>query len=258
MSLLQLNRDQFFGLDGTDGYFDYNPGEHAGWIYPTQKGKTHLAWQTLGAALRQHPELTAATLMPKAKSPSTARWAEAMNFRETPVWPPRRKLFGEKPAGWVVWPPHRPDLSAAENRAQIAEVMRKALHQLLWKGDCIAFADDLHRLAVLMGLNPECEEFWTTGAEGGAALWGANQKPSGTVNSGSVSSYFYNSPTHLFLGRDTDERNVRRFAEIGGGIDPREIASIVQNLRLYRIGDKTISEVLYLDLRGPYKCLIGP
>jgi hypothetical protein len=62
----------------------------------------------------------------------------------------------------------------------------------------------------------------------------------------------------MFFGRDTDQRNVRRFSEIGGGVDPGEIADIVQNLRLYPIGGKTVSEVLYLDTRGPYMCLVGP
>jgi hypothetical protein len=253
MSLLELDREGFF-----ENYFEYNPGEHAGWIYPTQKGKTHLAWQTLAAAKRQHPELSVTTLMPKALSPSTARWAAALGFRETPEWPPQRKLFGGKPEGYVVWPPHRKDVTAAEDRAAVADVLRKAMHHQYWSGNSITFADDLHLLAVLMGLNAECETFWTAGAEGGSALWGANQKPSGTVGSGAVSSYFYNSSTHLFLGRDTDSRNVKRFSEIGGGLDPQEIADIVRNLRLYRIGPKTISQVLYVDTRGPYKCLIGP
>lgn len=258
MSLLELSRDEFFGTDGGPGYFRYERGEHAGWIYPTQKGKTHLAWQTLGAAMRQHPDLRVATLMPKALSPSTAAWAASMNFRETPSWPPHRKLLGGKPAGYVVWPPHRRDLTAAADRAQVAQVMRKAMHEQFWHGNSITFADDLHLLAVLMDLNAECEEFWTAGAEGGAGLWGANQKPSGTAGSGAVSSYFYNSESHLFLGKDTDERNVKRFSEIGGGLDPREITDIVKNLRLYQIGPKTISEVLYIDTRGPYKCLLKP
>lgn len=253
MSLLQLDRETFF-----EEYFEYHPGEHAGWIYPTQKGKTHLAWQTLGSAMRQHPELRVATLMPKALSPSTARWAKAMNFREVPTWPPQKKLFQPKPAGYVVWPHHNKDATAAEDRAQVADELRNAMHNQYWSGKSITFADDLHLLAVLMGLNPECEQFWTAGAEGGAGLWGANQKPSGTANSGAVSSYFYNSPSHLFLGRDTDERNVKRFAEIGGGIDPRRVGDIVRNLRLYRIGDKTISQVLYIDTRGPYMVLLNP
>jgi hypothetical protein len=258
MSLLQLDRSEFFGDDGDPGYFDYRPGEHASWIYPTQKGKSHLMWQTLGAAMRQNPHLSAVTLMPKALSPSTSRWAAAMGFQELPSWPPRRRLFASRPAGYVVWPPHRKDLPVAQDRAQVAEVLRSVLHDRLWEGDGITVADDLHVLAVLMGLNAECEEMWTTGGEGGAGLWGANQKPSGTVGSGAVSSFFYNCPSHLFLGRDTDERNVKRFGEIGGGIDPAEVADIVRNLRLYRIGDKTISQVLYIDTRGPYKALIGP
>jgi hypothetical protein len=259
-SLQRLSRDEFFGTDESAdlGYFRYEDGEHAAYIYPTQKGKTHLAWQTLAAAKRQRPHLNIVTLMPKALSPSTARWAKAMNFRETPEWPPRKKFLEAKPNGYVVWPKHYKELSAEADRAQVAQVLGKAMHQQFWRGNTITFADDLHLLAVLMGLNATCEEFWTAGGEGGSALWGANQKPSGTANSGAVSTYFYNSSTHFFLGRDTDERNQKRFSEIGGGVDPREIAEIVKNLRLYQIGPKTISEVLYIDARGPYKCLIGP
>ena len=253
MSPPQLDRADFL-----DHYWDYRPGEHVGLIYPTQKGKTHLGYQLADRAMKQNPGLSFASMMPKAKSPATSRWAEALELQETPAWPPRRKLFARAPRGYVLWPPHRPDLAAADNRAQIAGQFRRAFHQQLWRGDSITFADDLHRLAVLMGLNTECEELWTTGAEGGAGLWGANQKPSGTAGSGSVSTYFYNSSTHLFFGRDQDARNVRRFSEIGGGVDPGEVASIVRDLRLYPINGKTISEVLYLDTRGPYYCTIGP
>jgi hypothetical protein len=251
MPLAEFERAEFF-----ETYWDYRPGEHASWIYPTQKGKSHLMWQALGVAMERNPDLSAVTLMPKAKSPSTSRWAASMNFRETPSWPPRRKLFQAKPAGYVVWPPHRKDLGVVEDRAQVAAVLRETLHARLWEGDGITVADDLHILA-LMGLSAECEELWTTGGEGGAGLWGANQKPSGTKTA-SVSSFFYNSPSHLFLGKDTDHANVQRFSEIGGGINPAEVARIVRNLKLYRIGNKTISQVLYIDMRGPYKCLVGP
>jgi hypothetical protein len=250
---LQLPRSEFL-----EEIFDYRPGEHLSLMYPTQKGKTHLAYQLSDAAMRQNPELDYCSLMPKPNSSATSRWAEALDLRETPDWPPRKKFMQGKPRGHVLWPEHRKDLPADENRAQIADKMRKALHEMYWKGDCICFADDVFVLAVLMGLNPELEEFWTCGGEGGAGLWSANQKPSGTLGSGSVSSFAYNSPVHLFLGRDTDERNVKRFGEIGGGVDPAEVAYLVRNLRLYPIGKKNISEVLYIDTRGPYKCLIGP
>jgi hypothetical protein len=253
MAPLQLDRTDFL-----ENYWDYRPGEHVSLIYPTQKGKSHLAWQLLQGALRRNPGLDAVSLMPKPNSPATARWARALDFAETPSWPPSRKLFQSPPAGYVLWPPHRKDISASENREQVASVLREGMNQMYWRGNCICFADDVFVLAVLMGLNPECEQFWTAGGEGGAGLWSANQKPSGTLGSGSVSSFAYNSAAHLFLGKDTDARNVKRFTEIGGGVDPEEIAAIVRNLELYQIGPKTISQVLYVDTRGPYKCLIGP
>lgn len=253
MPPLQLERQDFL-----DHYFDYRPGEHAAWIYPTGKGKSTLAYQCADIAMRQNPDLSFCSMMPKAKSPTTARWARALELQETPEWPPRKRLFAAEPRGHVLWPKHRKDMSAADNRAQLAEHFRKAMHALLWQGDSIVFADDLHRLAVLMGLNTELEEIWTTGAEAGCGVWGANQKPSGTAGSGSVSTFFYNSSSHMFFGKDTDARNIRRFSEIGGGVDPAEIASLVRNLRLFPFGDKTVSEVLYLDTRGPYMALIGP
>jgi len=253
MPPLQLDRAEFL-----DHYWDYRPGEHVSLIYPTQKGKTHLAYQLLQGAMRRNPDLDVASLMPKPNSPATARWAKALNLRETAEWPPRKKLFQDDPAGYVLWPTHRKDIPASENRAQVGAVLREGMNRMYWRGNCICFADDVFVLAVLMGLNPECEQFWTAGGEGGAGLWSANQKPSGTLGSGSVSSFSYNSASHLFLGKDTDDRNVKRFAEIGGGIDPAEVTYLVKNLRLYPIGGKTISEVLYIDTRGPYMCLIGP
>jgi len=253
MPPLQLERQEFL-----DHYFDYHPGEHLSLIYPTQRGKSHLAWQLIQAAHKRNPGLDVVALMPKPNSPATARWAGALNFQETPSWPPRKRLFQSDPDGYVLWPPHRKDIPAADNRAQVASVLREGMNRLYWQGNCICFADDVFVAAVLMGLNPECEQFWTAGGEGGAGLWSANQKPSGTLGSGSVSSFSYNSASHLFLGKDTDERNIRRFAEIGGGIDPAEVAALVKNLRLYPIGSKTISEVLYIDTRGPYMALVGP
>jgi hypothetical protein len=113
-------------------------------------------------------------------------------------------------------------------------------------------------MAVLLGLNMDLEEFWTAGAEGGAALWAPNQKPSGTIGGGSVSSFSYNSPTHLIFGPDTDVRNQKRFSEIGGGVDPQLIASIVPTLAKHRIGTKNITDKLYVHKGGPWMCIIGP
>jgi hypothetical protein len=251
--VLRLTRDEFLSE-----YFDYRPGEHLSLIYPTRRGKSHLAYQLLNSAMKQNPDLSVVSLMPKPRDPATTQWARKLSLKEIPDYPPRKRYFWEPvPRGFVLWPQHDPSLDATANREQVAGKLRKCLSAQYWRGNSVTFADDVHNLAILMGLNPELEEFWTAGGSSGAGLWSANQKPSGTQHSGSVSSFSYNAPSHLFLGKDTDERNVRRFGEIGG-VDPREVEGIVRNLRLYQIDGNTISEVLYIDKRGPYMASIVP
>jgi hypothetical protein len=239
--------------------FDYRPGEHFGIWEPTQGGKTHLAYQAADMALRRNPHLRFVSAMPKSRSPATRRWASALDLRIIDQWPPPASL--RKPRGYVLWPKHLKDRPVAENRAHLAGTFRKMLAEQYQKGDSLTLADDIYVLAVILGLNMDCEEFWTAGAEGGAGLWGPNQKPSGTLGGGSVSSFSYNSPTHLMFGQDTDVRNRKRFSEIGGGIDPEIIASIVPSLRRFPVetpeGTKNISEKLYIDKRGPYMAIIG-
>src|SRR5215469_12198389 len=115
----ELSRAEFFGWDGGPGFFDYRPGEHASWIYPTQRGKTRLAWQCLNAAMKQQPQLRVVTLMPKPLSSETHLRAAALGFREVGAWPPPAR-FMSSPQGYVVWPRHRKDLTAAADRAQVA------------------------------------------------------------------------------------------------------------------------------------------
>jgi hypothetical protein len=210
--------------------------------------------------MRQYPHLSVASFMPKPADPSTVQWARALNLRETPVWPPRRKLFQGKPAGYVLWPKHRLDLPPAGRREEVGKVLRTGLDAQYTRkgGDSISLVDDAHSAATYMGLNDYIEEILVNGRAGGAAAWLPLQKPSGTINAGGITSYAYSSPTHLLFGKDTDARNLKRLSEIGGGIDPARVEAIVRNLRLYRIGTHTVSQKLYIDKRGPYMALIGP
>jgi hypothetical protein len=252
MSLLRLNRREFL-----EDYWDYYPGEHVAIIEPTGGGKTHLAYQLLGVAMEQNPQLSVVSLMPKPSDRSTAEWAQALNLRETPVWPPQRRLFASKPAGYVLWPPHPMELPPAQRRERVGAVLRQGLDDQYRKGDSISFLDDAHSAAVMMGLNEYLEEMLVNGRAGGAGAWVALQKPSGTTATGSVTSFIYNSPVHLFVGKDSEDRNLKRLAEIGM-FDNRETEEIVKNLRLYQIGRNTVSEKLYMNRNGPYRCLVGP
>jgi hypothetical protein len=238
---------------------DYRPGEHVGIWEPTQGGKTHLMYQMADVAMRRNPHLRVVSAMPKSRSPATRRWASALDLRIVDDWPPPWSV--SKPRGYVLWPRHMKDVPVEQSRARLSGIFRKMLSDQYQTGDSMTLADDVYVLAVILGLNMDCEEFWTAGAEGGAGLWAPNQKPSGTIGGGSVSSFSYNSPTHLVFGQDTDERNQKRFSEIGGGIDPKLIASIVPHLKRFPVstpeGVKNISEKLYVDKRGPYLCIVG-
>lgn len=252
MALLRLSRAEFL-----DGYFDYNPGEHLAVIEPTGGGKTWLIYQLLDEAMKQNPHLRVMSAMPKAADATTAAWARTLGLRETPVWPPAPKLFASKPRGYVLWPKHDMSVTPTERRAKIGAVLRAGLNDQYVKGNSITFVDDAHSAATMMGLNEYVEELLVNGRSNGAAAWLTLQAPKGSAATGSITGFVYSSVRHLFLGKDTEERNVQRMAEIGA-FDAKETAAIVRDLRLYSVNGQTVSEKLYVDKRGPYRCLVGP
>lgn len=255
MRVAQFSRDEFLAER-----FDYQGGEHITASEPTQGGKTHLIYQMSDVAMTQNPGLRFVSLMPKSRDPATYKWAERLDLKIVDSWPPPRTWMGPKPRGYVLWPKHLKGAPKEQNRAHLAGVFRKCLNDQFQRGDSITLADDIYVIAVILELNMDCEEFWVAGSAGGAGLWGTLQKPSGTIGGGSVSSFAYNSPTHLLLGHDPDQRNRKRFTEIGG-VDPDLISGIVANLDKYRIqtpeGVKNISEKLYVHKGGPYLARVG-
>lgn len=253
--LTELSREEFI-----ENYWNYEDGEHVLGIAPTGGGKTHLMYSLLGATMADHPHLSVISFMPKSTDPSTVEWAEKLNLRETPTWPPRKKIsdaFGEKPAGHVLWPPHNFSLPPEDRRENVGAVLRHGLNQQYSRGNSISFVDDAHSSATMMGLNSYIEEILVNGRAGGSGMWLATQKPSGTVSSGSLSTFAYSSASHLFLGKDTDERNLKRFGEIGG-IDPKFVEETVRNLPMTRINDHPVTSWLYLNKSGPYAAIIHP
>lgn len=265
MGLLRLPRDVFL-----EEYWEYRKGQHVAFIEPTGGGKTRLKYQLLRRAMEQNPGLNVRVTIPKRRDPGAASWNAALGLKETPVWPAAPKRFWEAaPAGHALWPRHingvpgqdDPEVVLAANRAHIERQLKACIQQSYQEGDCIHDADDIFVQAVLLHLNEFFNEVWAMGGVMGCGLWGANQKPSGTRD-GSVSSFFYNSPKHLFLGYDQDERNRDRFGEIGG-VDRKYVSRIVQNLEIHEINGNAISDKLYITKaqagpEGPAMCIVGP
>jgi hypothetical protein len=252
---VELRRDEYL-----DGYFDYGAGQHILCVAPTGAGKSWLMWQLLERAMRQQPQLAPLVAMPKHTDPTTVAGAARLGLRETPVWPPQPKLFQAKPRGYVIWPkhPHGPGIDTEARRQVVGSWLKKGMEEHYWRGNSINFVDDAHSAASMMDLNPLIEEMLVNGRSGGAGVWLATQKPSGTTVSGGLTSFAYNSASHLFFSKDDDPRNLDRLAEIGGAVDVRQMKAWISGLRRWRIDGNNVGEFLAVDKSGPYFARILP
>jgi hypothetical protein len=248
----RLSQDEFF-----DTWYDYRPGESAVWISPTGGGKSHMMYRAVETALQQNPHLSINSCMPKPADATTLEWASKLNLRLSDSYPFKKKLFQEAPRGHVLWPPHiRGDEDA--NEEHLREQFKRMLSDVYWKGDSITCVDDAYRVVCGLKLHKYTDKFLTEGRSNSAGLFGTLQQPRGTVTGGAVSSSWYNQPTHAFYGKDGNAANRERFAEIACGLDPRMISDVVTNLKTYRVKDSAVSEMLYLDRRGPYLAIVTP
>jgi hypothetical protein len=249
MQVAHLYRDEFLS-----DYLDVQPGEHLNIVSPTGGGKSYFLNQIVEKV--NGPDTRMVSFMPKPSDETSVAWSRKLGLKEIPDWPPRRYPWQDEPPGYVLWPPHIRDDEEA-NRENLARVFRQAINDQYWHGNSLTVVDDTYLVGVLYGLNPELDRHWIAGRSNNASLFTSLQKPSGTTR-GAVSSFAYDSPTHLLMGRDNDERNLQRISEIAiSQVDPQQIKDIVRHLPVHRVGNSAVSEMLYLDRRGPYMAVIG-
>ena len=232
-------------------YFDYRPGHHVALFGPTgQAGKTTTAFQLLDAVAS--PQLPAVVLCMKHRDRNVARFTRELGFREIPAWPPVRKFSeirafgGTPPRGHTLWPPQTLTDIAADNTRLEAEFTRAITHN---RGHTpsITFADEIYGLIAELGLRRLLTAVVTRDSVAGHGLWYASQKPSGTQGI-SIPGFFFNSAEHMFLSRDGEERNRRRYGEIACGINDSEIERQTLKLDPY--------SWLYIRRTGPQWAII--
>jgi hypothetical protein len=220
-------------------HFDYRPGHHVAFFGPTQQaGKTTTAYQLLDTVAS--PELPATTLCMKHQDRTIARFTRELGFRETPSWPPvtrlaeMRVLGGERPRGYTLWPPQTlTDVEADNTRLQ--REFFKAIAHNRGHAPSITHANELYGLLAELGADRKLPDgrtipglralltaVVTRDSVAGHGLWYESQKPSGTQGV-SIPGFFFNSAEHMFLSKDGEERNRRRYGEIGCGISDSEI-----------------------------------
>lgn len=240
-------------------HFDYGDGHHVAVFGPTGiAGKSTLGFALLEAIRDSRPEIVPTVLCMKHRDRVVAHWTKRLGYRETPDWPPVRKLselppFGSRPPGYTLWPPQTLTNVEADNRRLAAEFYRGITHNRR-ATPSITFADELYGL--LAELNRPKDGYpmrqlltavVTRDSIAGHGLWYASQKPSGTQGI-SVPGFFFNSAEHMFLAKDGEERNRKRYAEIACGIDPREIER--ETLKLDR------HSWLYIRRSGPQWAIV--
>ena len=223
--------------------FAYRAGHHVAFFGPSQiAGKTTTAFYLLGHVIS--PEMPATVLVMKHRDRTVAGWSRRLGLRETPSWPPPRRLRDighDKPAGYVLWPPQTLTNVDADND-RLGREFRVAISHNRRHVPSITFADEIYGLIAELDMRTLLTAVITRDSGAGHGMWYASQKPSGTQGV-SLPGFLFNNAEHMFLSKDGEERNRRRYGEIACGISPAEIERQTLQLEPY--------SWLYIRRTGP-------
>lgn len=231
---------EHYDLETFRRHFDWKPRHHVAAFGPTGlAGKSTLLLQLLGGIASE--EIRPTVLVMKHRDRVVSRLTGQMGFRETPSWPPDRRLRevpalgGTPPRGYVLWPPQTLTDVDADN-LRLAREFTTAITHNRKHTPSVTFADELYGL--LAELNRPKDGYpmrqlltavVTRDSIAEHSLWYAAQKPSGTQGI-SIPGFFFSSAEHMFFSKDGEERNRRRYGEIACGINDSEIERQTLNL----------------------------
>lgn len=229
--------------------FDYNPGDHCTFLAPFGGGKTQLALDCL--AVVASPDLQATVFVMKPKDKTITKYTTGENpalpFETIRDWPPSqvklfKRIFGKKPPGYVLWPRDTGNIDYDEyHQTQVFMRALNMMYSAAKKKANIMFCDETYSLEKELGLSRYLRRAWTKGRSVGNGLWAGSQRPA------HIDQLAYQAQ-HLFLGYDADARAQDRYAEIGGGIDPIIVKSIIAQLGRF--------EFLYINRDERSMCII--
>lgn len=224
--------------------FDYHAGEHVVFGGPTQRGKTTLAFTLLEYCAS--PDLPAYVAVSKPRDPTTEKAIKRLNYVRVADWPAPRKLSNWNPSGYVIWPKFG---SLTQDVAKCARITSNLLNERYAAGirnkKAILVMDDTMVKSKVLGLDREMTTILAMSGAMGIGQWTFVQKP---TDSGSTPIWSFGASEHVFLTRDPDARNRKRYDEIGG-VDPMMVARVTNNLNPY--------EFLYIKRTGGFMCIVG-
>lgn len=228
-------------------YWDYKPGEHVVFAGPTQlAGKTTLAFQLLEYTAT--PQCPAFIAVSKPRDPVTEKEMKRLGYRLVRDWPPEPKfkdMWGDKPAGYVIWPQFGDMDKDVSNSAAITGRLLRDRYAKGVKGQKgILVCDDTVVKSKLLGLDREMTTHIAMAGAMDLGGWYFVQKP---TDSGRAAIWAYGNSAHVFLSHEPDKRNRTRYDEIGG-FESAQIAEIVRTLKPFQF--------LYIKRSGSRICIV--
>lgn len=120
-----------------------------------------------------------------------------------------------------------PRVDTADKMSTQRDAFRDVLLQVYEVGGWTVYVDELDYVCNYLKLAPLVELLWRQGRSLGITVVGGTQRPA------FIPLLAYDQATHLFIGRDNDDVNIRRYASIsGGGKDyQRNVKQAVRALR---------------------------
>lgn len=238
--IVTFDRETFF-----EEVFDYHDGDHCTFLAPFGGGKTQLALEALKRCAS--PDRQAVIFVMKPKDKTITKYTPILGFETVRDWPPStmkffKRIFGKRPPGYVLWPLDTGNIDYDEwHQKNVFTRALGMLYSAAKKKPNIMFCDETYSLENELGLTRFLKRSWSKGRSVGNALWAGSQRPA------HIDQLAYQAQ-HLFLGYDADVRAQERYAEIGGGIDPNVVKSIIAQLKRFQF--------LYINRDERSMCII--
>lgn len=188
----------------------WRQGEHVTILGPTGTGKTLLAGELL--ELRDWVLATGV----KLEDRSLERLEDRHGFVRVDDWPPPP---GERRV--LLWPRFA-DRDDAVARGR--DIIGRGLAAAVSDGGWTIYVDELLWTSERLNQRRLLEDCWQLGRSANVSLVVSSQRPY------SVPQPALSQPTHLFLAGTSDERDLKRLAEIGGGLPKERLRELVSSL----------------------------
>lgn len=228
---------------------DYHDGHHVTGIGPSGKGKSTLFYQCLQQVISPERRVYSIHGKVAGRDPTIPRAAKMLNLRVVSELPNAARLKYDKQRksnGYIILPLQHHLATVKDENELLADRFGEVIHHCYTTPPdkkVILHVNEAHQTHVDLKLKLECEGPLMRGAPDCSA-WHEIQRGR------NVSYMCYDSAEHMFIFKDDDADNVRRYSDFGTG-DAAEIRALMERLKTERSRDgRTISQCLYMRRGG--------